>query len=91
MNILLSAYSVNPYRGSEDAVGWNWTTTLSKKFPNSTIYLVTKEFNAEDTKRGIEEYGLNNVKLVIVDVPKPLNWFREKHSIFHHGYYLLWQ
>lgn len=91
MNILLSAYSVNPYKGSENAVGWNWTTTLSKHFPDSTIYLVTKEFNAEDTRRGIEEFGLNNVKLIITDVPKALNWFREKHSIFHHGYYILWQ
>ena len=27
----------------------------------------------------------------IVDVPNALNWFREKHSAFHHMYYILWQ
>ena len=91
MNILLSAYSINPYHGSEDAVGWNWAMTLSKKLPDSTIYILTKKFNEEDTRKGIEEFGLKNVKLIIVEVPKALDWFREKHSAFHHAYYILWQ
>lgn len=91
MNILLSSYSVNPYKGSEDAVGWNWTVMLSRKLPDSTIYLLTKRFNEADTRKGIEENALRNVKLVIVDVPNCLNWFREKHSAFHHMYYILWQ
>lgn len=91
MNILLSSYSVNPYKGSEDAVGWNWALTLSRRLPDSTIYLLTKKFNEEDTKKGIEQYGLKNVRLIIVDVPDCLNWFREKHSAFHHMYYILWQ
>ncbi len=91
MNILLSAYSINPYKGSEDAVGWNWVLTLSRRLPNSTIYIITKRFNENDTRRGIEEFGLKNVKLIVVDVPNVLNWFKEKHSAFHHGYYILWQ
>lgn len=91
MNILLSAYSINPYKGSEDAVGWNWALTLSRKLPDSTIYIITKRFNEKDTRKGIEEFGLKNVKLIVVDVPNMLNWFREKHSVFHHGYYILWQ
>lgn len=91
MNILLSSYSVNPYKGSEDAVGWSWTVMLSRRLPDSTIYLLTKKFNEEDTKKGIEQYALKNVRLIIVDVPDCLNWFREKHSAFHHMYYILWQ
>ena len=91
MNILLSAYSINPYKGSEDAVGWNWALTLSRKLPDSTIYILTRTYNEIATKKGIEEYGLQNVKLVIVEVPKALDWFREKHSAFHHAYYILWQ
>ncbi len=91
MNILLSAYSINPYKGSEDAVGWNWVITLSEKLPDSTIYILTRTFNEEATRKGIEEFGLKNVKLIIVEVPRALDWFREKHSIFHHGYYILWQ
>ncbi|MGN0533348.1 MAG: glycosyltransferase family 4 protein [Eubacterium sp.] len=91
MNILLSAYSVNPYHGSEDGIGWNWTLQLSKNFPDSKIYLLTKRFNEKDTEKGIKEFNLKNVELVIVDVPDCLNWFREKHSAFHHMYYYLWQ
>lgn len=43
--------------------------------------------------RRTQEKGLKNliykyVELVIVDVPDALNWFREKHSTFHHMYYI---
>ena len=91
MNILLSSYSCNPYHGSEDGIGWHWTETLSKSFKASTIYLVTKRANEADTKKGIIEFGLNNVKLIIVDLPYCLNWYREKNSAFHHLYYIAWQ
>ncbi len=93
MNILLSSYSVNPYHGSEDGTGWNWVLQLSKNFnkPDDKIYLVTKKFNEADTKKGIKEKQLSNVELVIVDVPEKLNFFKEKHSAFHHMYYMMWQ
>lgn len=93
MNILLSSYSVNPYHGSEDGVGWNWTLQAAKHFnkPEDTIYLCTKKANAKDTEKGIEENGLTNVKLVIKDTPDCLNWYREHNSAFHHIYYILWQ
>lgn len=93
MNILLSSYSVNPYHGSEDGIGWHWAMELSKKFnaPADRIYLVTKKCNAADTAKGIEEYKLDNVELVIVDTPDWLNWYREHNSAFHHMYYILWQ
>lgn len=93
MNILLSSYSVNPYHGSEDGIGWHWAFELSKKFnkPDDKIYLMTKKCNAEDTARGIKEFGLTNVELVINDTPDFLNWYREHISVFHHGYYTFWQ
>ncbi|MFR5876227.1 MAG: hypothetical protein ACLUFN_07030 [Eubacterium sp.] len=34
MNILVSAYSVNPFKGSKNAMGWNWIIHLSKNFNN---------------------------------------------------------
>ncbi len=91
--ILLSSYSVNPYHGSEDGTGWNWTLQLSRNFngKGDRIYLVTKKVNESDTKKGIAENGLDNVELVIVDTPYWLNWYREHNSAFHHFYYILWQ
>lgn len=92
-NILLSSYSVNPYHGSEDGTGWNWTLQLAKHFNEfgDRIYLYTKSVNEADTRKGIEEHGLKNVELKIVDTPYWLNWYREHNSAFHHLYYIMWQ
>lgn len=93
MNILLSSYSVNPYHGSEDGIGWNWTLQAAKHFNQTEdkIYLVTKKVNEADTRRGIAEARLSNVELIISDTPDWLNWYREHNSAFHHLYYILWQ
>lgn len=92
MNYLISAYSVNPYKGSEDSIGWNWVLQYEKNYKEGDrIILLTKKFNEMDTRRGLKEFNIQHVELVIVDVPDALNWFREKHSVFHHMYYILWQ
>ena len=92
VNYLISAYSVNPYKGSEDSIGWNWVLQYEKNYKEGDrIILLTKKFNQKDTRRGLKEFNIQHVELVIVDVPNALNWFREKHSAFHHMYYILWQ
>lgn len=92
MNYLISAYSVNPYKGSEDSIGWNWVLQYEKNYKKGDrIILLTKKFNEKYTRRGLKEFNIQHVELVIVDVPDALNWFREKHSAFHHMYYILWQ
>lgn len=92
MNYLISAYSVNPYKGSEDSIGWNWVLQYEKNYKEGDrIILLTKKFNESDTRKGLKEFKIKHVELVIVDVPNVLNWFREKHSMFHHMYYILWQ
>ena len=92
MNYLISAYSVNPYKGSEDSIGWNWVLQYEKNYKEGDkIILLTKKFNENDTRKGFREFNIQHVELVIVDVPNVLNWFREKYSVFHHMYYILWQ
>ena len=92
MNYLISAYSVNPYKGSEDSIGWNWVLQYEKNYKEGDrIILLTQKFNEKDTRKGLKEFNIQHVELVIVDVPNALNWFREKHSAFHHMYYILWQ
>lgn len=86
MNYLISAYSVNPYKGSEDSIGWNWVLQYEKNYKEGDrIILLTKKFNEIDTRKGLDEYNIQHVELVIVDVPNALNWFREKHSVFQIG------
>lgn len=92
MNYLISAYSVNPYKGSEDSIGWNWVLQYERNYKEGDrIILLTKKFNEKDTRKGLKEFNIQHVELIIVDVPDALNWFREKHSAFHHMYYILWQ
>lgn len=92
MNYLISAYSVNPYKGSEDSIGWNWILQHEKHYiEGDRIICLTKKCNEKDTRRGFEEFGIKHIELAIADVPNGLNWFREKHSTFHHMYYILWQ
>lgn len=92
MKYLISAYSANPYKGSEDYTGWNWIRQISlNSSKNDEIYVLTKKYNEEAIRKGIKEEGLKNIKLIIIEVPSYLNWFREKYSVFHHMYYILWQ
>ena len=70
MNYLISAYSVNPYKGSEDSIGWNWVLQYEKNYKKGDrIILLTKKFNEKDTRRGLKEFNIQHVELVIVDVP----------------------
>lgn len=93
MNYLISAYSINPYKGSEDAVGWNWLVQIHKHSDKDKdkIYVVTRAYNAEGTLDGIKKYNMKNVELVLVDTYKFINDFRIKYPFFHHAYYMLWQ
>ena len=69
MNYLISAYSVNPYHGSEDGVGWNWVLQYETNYKaGDRIILLTKKYNAEDTRKGFEEFGIKHIELVITDV-----------------------
>ena len=52
MNYLISAYSVNPYKGSEDSIGWNWVLQYEKNYKEGDrIILLTKKFNEKDTRK----------------------------------------
>lgn len=67
MNYLISAYSVNPYKGSEDSIGWNWVLQYEKNYKEGDrIILLTKKFNEKDTRRGLKEFNIQHVELVIV-------------------------
>lgn len=92
MNYLISAYSINPYLGSESGVGWNWILQYEKHYKNGDrITVLTKKANELPVKKGIVQFGLQHIDVEVCDVPRFLNWYREKNSSFHHMYYILWQ
>ena len=69
MNYLISAYSVNPYHGSEDGVGWNWVLQYEKNYKaGDRIILLTKKYNEEE-------------KLLISKVLDKIKFVKEKNRV----------
>jgi hypothetical protein len=42
LRILVSAYACEPYKGSEQGVGWNWVLELSK---TKDVWVITRSNN----------------------------------------------
>ncbi|MDA1194539.1 MAG: glycosyltransferase family 4 protein [Planctomycetota bacterium] len=53
MRVLVSAYACNPYRGSEDAVGWGWLRAAAK---NHDVHVITAAFQQEHVERWQAEH-----------------------------------
>jgi glycosyltransferase involved in cell wall biosynthesis len=88
MNILLSAYSINPKSGSEPGVAWSFVRELVKEH---TLYVVTRAKN----KPALEEELATNdyqgrLHFYYFDVPIFSKMYKTA-SISEHLYYFIWQ
>lgn len=88
--ILITAYSVNPYKGSEDGMGWNFIHQASL---NNQILAVTRKNNREHIERFLAsnpEHPVKDVKWNYYDLPYWMRfWKRGSRGAL--VYYLLWQ
>lgn len=90
--ILITAYAVNPYKGSEDGTGWNISRELAKTF---NVKVVTRKNNQPEIERYMAENegeNLNNMEFLYYDLPAPI--MRLKHKLGERGYVLyfyFWQ
>ncbi len=90
--ILITAYAVNPYKGSEDGTGWNISRELSV---NNKVYVVTRRNNRGEIERYMNEKGsesFDNMNFLYYDLPKVMMFW--KKMIGERGYvlyYYLWQ
>lgn len=90
INVLVNAYAVNPYWGSEQGLGWHWVTNLAKY---CNVYVITEgEFK-------------NNIEEAIIQLPQKENLHfyynplpdRVRKMCWHQGdwrfywYYRKWQ
>ncbi|MEA9412459.1 glycosyltransferase [Flavobacterium sp. PL02] len=88
--ILASCYAVNPYKGSEDGMGWNFIRQIARF---NKVIAVTRENN----KEAIESYMLqnpdaiyNNVTFIYFDLPYWMRFWK-KGSRGAMLYYYMWQ
>lgn len=88
--ILTTVYSVNPYKGSEDAMGWNYVMQIARHYK---VYAVTRENN----RPAIEQYMIDfpndlyaNIHFLYYDLPYWMRfWKSGKRGAML--YYLMWQ
>ena len=91
MNILLSAYACEPFKGSEPAVGWNWALSLSKQ--GHKVYVVTRKNNQNNINRYFRNKP-KKIEFIYYDLPKlfiKLFSRQGKSNPFQFLYCFLWQ
>ena len=88
--ILISAYAINPFKGSEDGTGWNWINQIARY---NKVIAITRENNLPPTRKFMEENPEphhKNIQLIGFDLPK---WARfwKRGGLGVLPYYYLWQ
>jgi len=66
MNILYIAYSCEPYKGSEDKIGWNIPLKTSE---TNNVFVITKAEHKEPINRWLSAHVISNVHFYFVDIP----------------------
>jgi glycosyltransferase involved in cell wall biosynthesis len=90
--VLITAYAINPFKGSEDGTGWNIAKGMSKEFKSIVI---TRKNNREHIERYLKEQPdliHNNMSFYYFDLPNWAMFWKKK--IGERGYVLyfyLWQ
>ena len=88
--ILVSAYAVNPYHGSEDGMGWNFINQIARF---NKVVAVTRE----NTRPNIEKYinenpseHYKNITFVYYDLPYWMRFWKKggRGALL---YYYMWQ
>ena len=88
--ILLTAYAVNPYKGSEDGMGWNMIYEIAK---HNKVIAITRENNESAINKYCKENNishLDNVEFAYFDLPYALRFWKKK-SRGALLYFYLWQ
>lgn len=88
--ILASCYAVNPYKGSEDAMGWNFICQIARF---RKVIAITRENNRLHIEKYISEHpdGIyRNITFLYFDLPYWMRFWK-KGSRGALLYYYLWQ
>ncbi len=90
--ILITAYAINPYKGSEEGTGWNIVRHLTKQ---SNIIAITRRNNQKDIDRYLEQHPLANeeqLTFAYYDLPKWIAFWKKGgrgalayHYLWHLG------
>ncbi|SMG11328.1 Glycosyltransferase involved in cell wall bisynthesis [Marivirga sericea] len=88
--ILATAYAVNPYKGSEDGMGWNMILQIAKK---NKVIAITRENNQPHIDKYMEENPSDlykNIRFAYFDLPYWMRFWK-KGGRGAMLYYWMWQ
>lgn len=88
--ILATTYAVNPYKGSEDAMGWNYVYQVARF---NRVIAITRENNREHIEKYMAAHPdavYANIQFLYYDLPKHLRWWK-RGTWGSMLYFLLWQ
>lgn len=89
MNILLSAYSCCPNKGSEEGNGWNWAIQLSRKV--SKVYCYTRSIHKDAILYELEKLNIKNLYFVFIDPPAFFERHYKSNKVGLYLHYIIWQ
>ena len=88
--ILATAYAINPYKGSEDGMGWNFVIQIARF---NKVIVVTRENNRTFIEKYISENISSlfaNIQFLYFDLPYWMRFWK-KGGRGAMLYYLMWQ
>jgi len=72
LKVLVSAYACNPYKGSEEGVGWGWVTAIAR---SHDVCVLTADYHREDIEKALAEDPVLRGRAKFVYVPsKPWHY-----------------
>ena len=88
--VLISAYAVNPYKGSEDGTGWNMISEIAK---HQKVIAITRVNNQQDIEKYLQENQLNqseHLQFEYFDLPYWMRFWKKggRGALL---YFYLWQ
>lgn len=89
-SILATAYAINPYKGSEDGMGWNFVCQIARFHK---VIAVTRENNRPKIEQFMQEHpkeSYENITFLYFDLPYWMRFWK-KGGRGAMLYYLMWQ
>ncbi len=87
MKILYSAFTADPYSGSEAQCGWSWAYAMRAY---NEVFLLTRNENKSDIEKYLRENNITDIKVFYHDIPQWMNVYSKTGKMYF-CYYFLWQ
>ncbi|MBK8444254.1 MAG: hypothetical protein IPL35_12920 [Sphingobacteriales bacterium] len=79
--ILVSAYAINPYKGSEDGMGWNFVLQIARFHK---VFAITRENNRIHIEKYQQENpndDYQNIQFLYYDLPYWLRFWKKADEV----------